>query len=73
MFLSVRQAAKRIGITTSRLGTLIRQGRIDAIRVDSFYILREVDVDTFERLPRGRPGADALLRQRAQQRSQPDT
>ena len=64
MFLSVRQAAKRIGITTSRLGTLIRQGRIAAIRVDSFYVLREVDVDTFERLPRGRPGSDALKRQR---------
>ena len=64
MFLSVRQAAKRIGVTTSYLGTLIRAGRIASIRVDSFYILREDDVHNFERLPRGRPGHDALMKQR---------
>lgn len=65
MFLSVRQAAKRIGITTSRLGVLIRQGRIKATRVDSFWILREDDVDSFERLPVGWTGHLALARKRA--------
>jgi excisionase family DNA binding protein len=56
MFLSVRQAAARLGVTPSRLGVLIRQGRIRALRVDTFWILREDDVDTFERLPSGYVG-----------------
>jgi excisionase family DNA binding protein len=58
--LSMRQAAAILGVTRARVQVLVKSGRLPAIRVDTFYVLEEDDVQAFAALerPAHRPKKD---------------
>lgn len=50
--LTTVQAAERLGINRTRVGVLIREGRLPALRVGRDWLLKAVDVEAFAKLPR---------------------
>lgn len=57
--LSIAQAAERLGVSTSRVRALIREGRLPRRKIGSLHVLTPADCDALERLPvgwkKGRP------------------
>ena len=56
-YLTVAQAAERLGTSAQMVRRWIRDGSLDAERVGRMYLLRPGSVQRFKRLPRGRPFA----------------
>jgi len=55
-YLTTAEAAERLGISQSYLCRLIRQGRLEAMRLGGKVLLiRAESVRRFKRRPRGRP------------------
>lgn len=54
-YLSVAEAAKRIGVDRSRVYRIIKAGRLKAVEVAGRIVLRESDVAKYKPLPIGRP------------------
>jgi excisionase family DNA binding protein len=60
--LTVNEAAVLLGLDTSHVRLLIRQGKLPATRHGGVWLLKAVDVAGFERRPVGRPAkSDALM------------
>jgi len=57
--LSLTEASTRLGLSTSRLRLLIKQGRIQATMVGKTYAVTEKELERFAALPRsaGRPNS----------------
>jgi len=54
--LTVKEAANRLGIHRTRVGVLIRQGRIKATKVGPMWFIAESEVAGFAPRPQGKPG-----------------
>ena len=53
-FISVTEAAKRLGLTSQRIGTFCRQGRLEGARkVGNYWVIPEESVNNFVRQPPG--------------------
>lgn len=53
--ISVAEAAGRLGLSEVRVRVLCREGRLDARRVGSVFVIDAASVDTFKAKPVGRP------------------
>jgi len=55
-YLTVQEAANRLGVSRSRTYVLIAEGRIEAVRLDGKTLLvAAAGLRRLKRLPRGRP------------------
>lgn len=55
-FLTINEAAERLGLHRSRVGVLIREGRIQARKVGPMWLIPESEVAGFVPRPEGKPG-----------------
>jgi excisionase family DNA binding protein len=53
--LSVRQAAAALGVNRQRVQQLIESKRLPAQKVDTYYVIREVDLELVRERKAGRP------------------
>jgi excisionase family DNA binding protein len=51
-YLTTRDAARHLGVTTQRVGMFIRQGRLSATRIGRDWMILSSDLDTFASKPR---------------------
>ena len=58
--LATSQAAIELGITPVRVQVLIREGRLPAIRVGSYWAIRRGDLELVRHRPTGRPRTKKL-------------
>ena len=55
-YLTTKEAAERLGVTESHVCRLVRQGRLEAVRVGQRALLiRNASIRTLKRRPPGRP------------------
>jgi excisionase family DNA binding protein len=54
--LTVKEAANRLGVSHSRVGALVRQGRIKATKVGPMWLIAESEVAGFVPRASGKPG-----------------
>ncbi|HZL37918.1 MAG TPA: helix-turn-helix domain-containing protein, partial [Tepidisphaeraceae bacterium] len=53
--LTTTQAARKLGVSRSRILQLVGAGRLRTSRFGSAHMIREADLAQFRRLKRGRP------------------
>ena len=53
--LSVRQAAAALGVNRQRVQQLIESKRLPARKVDTYYVIREIDLELVRERKVGRP------------------
>ena len=53
--ISVAEAAERLGVSEVRVRVLCREGRLDARRVGSVFVIDVASVERFKARPVGRP------------------
>jgi excisionase family DNA binding protein len=51
-YMTVSQAAKRLGISRARIHQFIREGRLIAIQPGREYFIARADIDEFSTVPR---------------------
>ena len=54
-YLSVPEAAERLGLSCPYVYELVREGRLECVRVGRTILIRSSAVRRFRRRPRGRP------------------
>jgi excisionase family DNA binding protein len=54
-FLSVAEAAGKLGVSRGRVNKLISDGRLPALRIGRAYAIKESDLSLVENRPTGRP------------------
>ena len=56
--LTIPKAARKLGLSESRIHNLIREGRLPATKPGRDWLIRPEDLDSFEAIPRkpGHPG-----------------
>jgi excisionase family DNA binding protein len=53
--LTVKEAAKELGVTVGRIHHFIREGRLPAEKLGSQYVIKKGDLPKVEIKPTGRP------------------
>ena len=59
-YVDINTAADLIGVHHSTVWRYIRDGRLDAVRVATIYLVKSKDVRKFRRPKMGRPRNDAV-------------
>jgi excisionase family DNA binding protein len=57
-WLTVREAAARLGVSARRVQALAKNGRLPALRVGMQLLMRRQDVEAYRPKPVGRPKED---------------
>jgi excisionase family DNA binding protein len=55
-YITLAEAAKRLGLSTSTLLTQVKRGRFKAERISTFYIVTEREVERYRAESLGKPG-----------------
>lgn len=54
-YLTITEAAERLGVSRQRVHQLIKQGRLEAEQVGHIWIIPESALDDIKKVPMGRP------------------
>lgn len=55
LLLSIPEAARRLGVSERRVRSLCDEGKLAAVKVGKFWIIREADLTAWQPQPRGWP------------------